>query len=291
MKHLSRHEVPVPVANGLPGRRARFLPENAGAGPEVSASGIVPSHDRPEGRYRLGRVPAPDRVLVGTSGYNYPEWRGSFYPEKLSTTGMLAFYAERFRTVEINYTFYRIPTEKLLAGWAAGTPDGFIFTLKAPRRITHDAKLQRCEDLLQTFCRTARTLGPKLGVLLFQLPPSFRKQADVLRAFVNLIPDGTRAAFEFRHASWLDGEVYDILRERELALCIADSEKLSTPVEATASYAYFRLRDEGYQDGDLQRWAATVRDLPGPETAYVYFKHEEQGLGPEFARRFSAHLT
>jgi uncharacterized protein YecE (DUF72 family) len=225
-------------------------------------------------------------VFVGTSGYNYPEWRGSFYPEKFSTSKMLAFYAERFRTVEINYTFYRMPNEKLLAGWADGTPEGFTFTLKAPRRITHDAKLQRCEDLLQTFCRTARTLGPKLGTLLFQLPPTFKKDTDVLRAFVDLIPEETRAAFEFRHTSWLEPEVYDVLRSRNLALCVADSEKLSTPVEATANYAYFRLRDEGYQDSDIQRWAAIVRDLPGPGDAFVYFKHEEQGLGPEFARKF-----
>jgi uncharacterized protein YecE (DUF72 family) len=121
---------------------------------------------------------------------------------------MLAYYAERFPTVEINYTFYRMPTEKLLAGWAAGTPAHFVFTLKAPRRITHDAKLQRCEDTLQAFCRAARTLGPKLGVLLFQLPPSFRKDTDILRAFLALLPDGTRAAFEFRHASWHDDDVF-----------------------------------------------------------------------------------
>ena len=240
---------------------------------------------------KLDGVPAPDRVLVGTSGYNYPEWRGSFYPEKFSTDKMLAYYAERFPTVEINYTFYRMPNEKLLAGWAAGTPDDFAFTLKAPRRITHDAKLQRCEDVLLTFCRTARTLGPKLATLLFQLPPSFKKDAAVLRAFAELIPEGTRAAFEFRHASWLDPEVFDILRGRNLALCIADSEKMSTPVEPTADYSYFRLRDEGYQEGDIVRWAAMVRDLTGPEIAYVYFKHEEQGLGPEFARRFIGALA
>jgi uncharacterized protein YecE (DUF72 family) len=230
-----------------------------------------------------------ERVLVGTSGYNYPEWRGSFYPEKFSTDKMLPYYAERFRTVEINYTFYRIPNEKLLSTWAAATPDGFTFTLKAPRRITHDAKLQRCEDLLQTFCRTAGTLGPKLGALLFQLPPTFKKTAEVLKNFVELIPEGTRAAFEFRHASWLDGETYDILRGRNLALCVADSEKMSTPVEMTADYAYFRLRDEGYQDADIARWAGTVRALPAVP-AYVYFKHEEQGLGPEFARKFIAAL-
>ncbi len=227
-----------------------------------------------------------EHVFVGTSGYNYPEWRGTFYPEKFSTDKMLAYYAERFPTVEINYTFYRMPSEKLLAGWAANTPGRFTFTLKAPRRITHDAKLQRCEDLLQSFCRTARTLGPKLAVLLFQLPPTFKKNADVLRAFVELVPEGTRAAFEFRHVSWHDQEVFEALRSRNLALCIADSEKMSTPLEVTADYAYFRLRDEGYQQADVERWARTVGALQGVNDAFVYFKHEEQGLGPDFAQRF-----
>jgi uncharacterized protein YecE (DUF72 family) len=225
-----------------------------------------------------------DNVRVGTSGYNYPEWRGTFYPEKFSTNKMLAYYAERFPTVEINYTFYRMPTEKLLSGWAEGTPDGFSFTLKAPRRITHDAKLQRCEDTLQSFCRIANTLGPKLGVLLFQLPPNFKKNAEVLREFLELLPEGTRAAFEFRNASWLDAETFDALRARNVALCIADSEKMTTPLEATADYGYFRLRDEGYQDADIEKWAAAIKAFP-PKDTYVYFKHEEQGLGPEFARK------
>ena len=229
-------------------------------------------------------------VFVGTSGYNYPEWRGTFYPEKFGTAKMLAYYAERFPTVEINYTFYRVPTEKLLAGWAAGTPDAFSFTLKAPRRITHDAKLQRCEELTQVFCRTAATLGPKLGLLLFQLPPTFKKDAAVLRAFTEILPEGTRAAFEFRHASWFDDEVFDALRARRLALCVADSEKLSAPVVMTADYAYFRLRDEGYQQDDIERWGQTIRELPDVAQAYVYFKHEEQGLGPEFAKRLMAAL-
>jgi uncharacterized protein YecE (DUF72 family) len=230
------------------------------------------------------------RVLVGTSGYNYPEWRGSFYPEKFSTDKMLGYYAERFPTVEINYTFYRIPNEKLLAGWAAGTPEGFSFTLKAPRRITHDSKLQRCEDLAQTFCRTSKTLGPKLATLLFQLPPTFKKDVDVLRAFTELLPEGTRAAFEFRHASWHDAAVFDVLRQRNLALCVADSEKMSTPVEVTADYAYLRLRDEGYQPDDIAKWAETIKALPGISDAFVYFKHEEQGKGPEFARLLAEKL-
>jgi uncharacterized protein YecE (DUF72 family) len=226
----------------------------------------------------------PQRVLVGTSGYNYPEWRGSFYPEKFSTDKMLQFYAERFPTVEINYTFYRLPNAKLLSGWAEQTPANFSFTLKAPRRITHDARLQHCEDLLRIFCETARTLGPKLAVLLFQLPPMFKKNVEVLGSFVELLPEGTRAAFEFRHASWLDEETYGILRGRNLALCVADSEKLKTPVVITADYAYFRLRDEGYQQPDIDRWADTIRALSTVTDAFVYFKHEEQGKGPEFGK-------
>jgi uncharacterized protein YecE (DUF72 family) len=223
------------------------------------------------------------RYLIGTSGYNYPEWRGSFYPEKFSTAKMLAYYAERFNTVEVNYTFYRIPTPALLEGWAKGTPEDFTFTLKAPRRITHDSKLQRCEELTQVFCKTATTLGAKLGVLLFQLPPTFKRDDAVLGQFVDLLPEGTRAAFEFRHASWHDEAVFAILRRRNLALCIADSEKMSTPVVATADYSYFRLRDEGYQPADVQRWGSVISGLSGPGEAFVYFKHEEHGKGPEFA--------
>jgi uncharacterized protein YecE (DUF72 family) len=229
-------------------------------------------------------------VFVGTSGYNYPEWRGTFYPEKFSTDKMLAYYAERFPTVEINYTFYRVPTEKLLAGWAAGTPEHFTFTLKAPRRITHDAKLERVEELTLSFCKIARTLGSKLGVLLFQLPPTLKKNTEALRNFAELIPEDLRAAFEFRHASWFDTDVFDVLRGRNLALCVADSEKMSAPVEITADYAYFRLRDEGYQQEDIERWAGIIRSLERAKNSYVYFKHEEQGLGPEFAKRLMASL-
>jgi uncharacterized protein YecE (DUF72 family) len=230
------------------------------------------------------------RAHIGTSGYNYPEWRGSFYPDKFPTSKMLAYYAERFSTVEVNYTFYRMPTAALLDGWAATTPDGFTFTLKAPRRITHDSKLQRCEDLTRTFCKTAVGLGSKLGILLFQLPPTFKRDDGVLQGFVDLLEEGTRAAFEFRHTSWHDAAVFDILRRRNLALCVADSEKMSTPVETTADYAYFRLRDEGYQDGDLQRWASIISALPSTRDAYVYFKHEEAGKGPVFAEKLRAQL-
>jgi uncharacterized protein YecE (DUF72 family) len=225
------------------------------------------------------------RYFIGTSGYNYPEWRGSFYPEKFPTNRMLAYYAERFSTVEVNYTFYRMPTEKLLDGWNQGTPDGFTFTLKAPRRITHDSKLQRCEELTASFVRIAGTLGSKLGVLLFQLPPNFKRNDAVFAAFLDTLPAGTRAAFEFRHESWHDEAVFAALRARNLALCIADSEKMSTPVVETADYSYFRLRDEGYQASDIERWGGVIGRMTAATDAFVYFKHEEQGKGPEFASR------
>jgi uncharacterized protein YecE (DUF72 family) len=224
-------------------------------------------------------------VWVGTSGYSYPEWRGSFYPEKFPTTKMLPYYAERFPTVEINNTHYRMPTEELVAGWAAQTPERYQLTLKAPKRITHDTRLKNCEDSTKRFLEVANTLGAKLGVLLFQLPPFFKKDIAVFDAFLATLPAGTRGAFEFRNASWFDNEVYARLKAKNLALCVADSEKLSTPAEITADYAYFRLRDEGYQREDVERWARTIQEKTGAcKDVYVYFKHEEKGIGPEFAR-------
>jgi uncharacterized protein YecE (DUF72 family) len=224
-------------------------------------------------------------IWVGTSGYNYPEWRGSFYPEKFPTTKILPYYAERFTTVEINYTFYRTPNAKILAGWSAVTPQRFAFTLKAPKRITHIARLKDCADLLQYFVTTAATLGPKLGVLFFQLPPYLKKDLALLDGFLDAFPADVRAAFEFRHQSWLSDEVYARLKAKRLALCIAESEKLSTPVEITTDYAYFRLRDEGYTPRDLVRWAQTIEDKTSAcKDVFVYFKHEEAGKGPEFAR-------
>jgi len=232
-----------------------------------------------------GRSVAPCRNWVGTSGYNYPEWRGSFYPEKFSAAKMLSYYAERFTTVEINATFYRAPTAKQLAAWSEATPPGFKFTLKAPRRITHDSRLKDCEDAVRYLCETVQTLGDKLGVLLFQLPPFLRRDLAVLDGFLEWLPAGVRAAMEFRHESWHDDQVFSRLRSRNIALCIADSEKMSTPVVATADYGYFRLRDEGYQPADIARWAEKITELQANWTdAFVYFKHEEQGKGPEFAK-------
>ncbi len=230
-------------------------------------------------------------IWVGTSGDNYPEWRGSFYPDKLTAAAMLPYYAERFPTVEINYTFYRSPNEKILEGWSRATPERFRLTLKAPRRITHDARLRDCADRVRQFLETAAILGPKLGALLFQLPPNLKKDIGLLDAFLDTFPPRVCAAFEFRHASWLDDEVYGRLRARNLALCVADSEKLSTPVEITADYAYFRLRDEGYTSDDIRRWADVIRERTTDcGDVFVYFKHEESGKGPEFGRLLMEHL-
>ena len=230
------------------------------------------------------------QIYTGTSGFSYPAWRGTFYPEKLPTTRMLEHYASQLGTVEINNTFYRMPKPETLTGWAALTPPGFRFAPKAPQQITHRQRLVGSAESTALFWKTVGVLGQQLGPALFQLPPNMKKDLGRLTDFLALLPAGARAAFEFRHESWLDEEIYGILRNRNLALCVADSEKLSTPVVMTADYAYFRLRDEGYQPSDIDRWASTIGALSGITDAFVYFKHEEEGLGPQFAQRLIGSL-
>jgi len=238
---------------------------------------------------RVRRRAAPPRgiavmVWVGTSGYNFPEWRGSFYPEGLPEGKMLPYYAERLPTVEINYTFYRMPSANTVAGWVEQTPPHFKLTLKASRRITHDARLKDCRELVDVFCERATKLGAKLGVILFQLPPFLKKDLALLEGFLALLPPDLRAAFEFRSDTWHDEAVYAALRSRGAALCISDSERLATPVVTTAAFSYYRLRDEGYTDTDLREWTRIIREEGCPET-FVYFKHEAEGMGAEYARR------
>ena len=232
------------------------------------------------------------RVRVGTSGYNYPEWKGSFYPTDMKPARMLPYYAERFSTVEINATFYRMPTATTVEGWAKAVPEAFTFVLKAPQRITHFARLKNVGDSVRFFCDTARTLGGRLGPLFFQLPPSFKKDVSRLGDLLDLLPPDLRAAFEFRHASWFDDEVYARLRGRNAALCIADNEEGSTPAVATADWGYLRLRAVQYTDAQLAEWIGTMRRIgAGWRDAFVFFKHEEAGTGPALARRFEALLT
>jgi uncharacterized protein YecE (DUF72 family) len=231
-------------------------------------------------------------LWVGTSGYAYPEWRGSFYPEKMQTAKMLPYYAEHFATVEINNTFYRMPNAKLLEGWSAQTPENFKLTLKAPQRITHQKRLRDCADEVKYFLEVASTLGAKLGAILFQTPPYLRMNLEVLDGFLAMLPDGLCAAFEFRHKSWMESDVFCRLQTKGLALCVADSENFSTPVEITAGYAYFRLRDEGYQPQDIERWAGVIREkTQGSSDVFVYFKHEEAGIGTEFAKQLIKNLS
>jgi uncharacterized protein YecE (DUF72 family) len=231
-------------------------------------------------------------IRIGTSGYNYPEWRGSFYPEKFPTNKMLHYYAQRFSTVEINYTFYRMPSAKTVVGWAAETPGGFCFALKAPRRITHDARLKDVDEPLRYFLDAAAQLGAKLGPVLFQLPPNFKKDRERLGDLLVQIPPGLRCSFEFRHASWFSDDVYERLRAKNAALCVADTEKGTTPQIATADFGYLRLRDEGYTAKDLEAWGRTLETLgTGWGDAFVYFKHEEAGTGPAFAQQLHALLN
>ncbi len=202
---------------------------------------------------------------------------------------MLAYYVERFTTVEINATFYRMPNEKTVAGWASTAPAGFTYVLKAPQRITHFARLHGVDEPLRYFCDSARSLGDKLGPLLFQLPPNFKKATDRLGELLSILPNGFRVAFEFRHESWFDDEVYTLLRSHNASLCIADTEEGTTPAVATADFGYLRLRAVEYSDDDLQRWIATIdRVGSGWSEAYVFFKHEDSGTGPALARRFVA---
>jgi uncharacterized protein YecE (DUF72 family) len=193
--------------------------------------------------------------------------------------------------VEINYTFYRMPTAKTVAGWDAETPPGFCFVLKAPRRITHVARLRNVDEPLAYFLETARQLGPKLGPILFQLPPNFKKDSERLAGLLTLLPPDLRCAFEFRHPSWHDDDLYRQLEAKNAALCIADSEKARTPVVPTADWGYLRLRDEGYSPADLEEWSRTVTGLASRwRDTYVYFKHEESGIGPALAQQFAALL-
>ena len=226
-------------------------------------------------------------IHVGTSGYNYPEWRGTFYPADIKNARMFAHYASQFHTVEINYTFRRMPTPKITGGWRDQAPADFTYALKSPQQITHVRRLKDCADPLRVFCDSARVLGPHLGPLLFQLPPTFRCDVARLDAFLAIMPPDVRPAFEFRHDSWLTDEVYAVLSARNAALCIADFGDKTTPVRATAKHGYFRLRDEGYQPADIARWAdAVLAQSAHWDETWVFFKHEEEGKGPEFARAF-----
>jgi uncharacterized protein YecE (DUF72 family) len=225
-------------------------------------------------------------LYVGTSGYSYKEWKGSFYPEDLPDKQMLRFYGERFRSVEINNTFYRMPTASVLAAWAAEVPADFKFVLKASQKITHLQRLKDVRDLVEYLLGVAGTLKERLGPLLFQLPPNLKKDVPRLREFLMLLPPDRRAAFEFRHQSWFDDEVFGALREFQAVLCIAEAENdLEIPFISTADWGYLRLRRPDYTDRELKEWVKRVQDAKWHE-AFIFFKHEDEGKGPQMAKQF-----
>lgn len=226
------------------------------------------------------------QILVGTSGYAFDGWKGTFYPEDAPTESLLRSYAERFDTVEINNTFYRVPKRKVVADWGADVPDGFVFSLKATRRITHQQKLKRTEDLetsIHYVHRSSVELGPKLGANLFQLPPFMKKDVPLIEDFLDAVPKDWPVTLEFRHPSWFDDDVYAALRAKDAAFCVSDSEKISTPMVATAPWGYVRLRRQDYDQAANEDWADRITAQPW-ERALVYFKHEDGP--PEGAVRF-----
>jgi uncharacterized protein YecE (DUF72 family) len=232
----------------------------------------------------------PLQTLVGTSGYSYAPWKGSFYPEKLPAARMLSYYAEKLPTVEINNTFYRLPAPEMVRKWAEETPTTFRFALKSPRRITHEQRLRGSGEAIGWLFKAAGELGEKLGPVLFQLPPNAKKDVALLDAFLGELPATARPALEFRHESWFAPEVYEVLRKRGAALCIAEAEDLATPLEATAPWGYLRLRRQDYDDAAVAAWAQKIRSQ-GWDQAYVFFKHEDEGKGPKLAAQLIAAMS
>lgn len=251
-----------------PGRRWRMARDSG-----KNSKGLVDPLDRPM------------RFFVGTSGYSYPEWKGSFYPEKLPQKDMLSYYAQRLSTVEVNYTFRTIPSERVVTSWAEQAPASFRFVLKAPRAITHDKRLTDVEELTDQFLIAAMALNGQRGPLLFQLPPNFKKDLTRLESFLKLIGKRALSAFEFRHESWYDDEVVDCLRAHSCALCVADVDDApSTNLVRTTDWGYIRLRCEDYTEDQLKEWVKRLGSQNWGE-AYVFFKHEDTGTSPKLASR------
>jgi uncharacterized protein YecE (DUF72 family) len=226
------------------------------------------------------------RFFVGTSGYSYKEWKGTFYPEKLPQDEMLSYYARQFPTVEINNTFYRMPKANVLKAWARDVPDTFRFVLKAHQTITHRKRLNNVAKETKDLLRATSLVNGRQATVLIQLPPNFKKDLPRLEAFLALLGKGARAAFEFRHLSWFDDEVYGCLRKKSCALCIADVDDSPLPhVVSTANWGYVRLRRERYSTPRLREWVKRLKAQAWKET-FVFFKHEDSGTGPRFATRF-----
>jgi len=224
---------------------------------------------------------APNPLYVGTSGWSYSIWKPDFYPKNVPSKGFLKHYATRLNTVEVNFTFRMRLQEKIALNWVAEVGPEFRFALKANQYITHIKRLKTVEEPLRTFLASLQPFGEKLGPVLFQLPPNLKADVALLRDFLLLLPKNFKAAFEFRHDSWFNHDVYSALRERNVALCISETEKLTTPEVHTAGYTYFRLREVSYSTDDLARLADRLsRTLGEGRETYAFFKHEEDPRSP-----------
>ncbi|HEY5074775.1 MAG TPA: DUF72 domain-containing protein [Pyrinomonadaceae bacterium] len=226
------------------------------------------------------------KLHVGTSGYSYKEWKGNFYPEDLPAKEMLSYYSRRLPAVEINNTFYRLPQPGMIENWKTQVPARFRFSIKATQRITHIKRLNNVADETKYLLETAALLEQRLGVVLFQLPPNMKKDSARLKAFLSLLPADVRTAFEFRHETWFDDEALTLLRAKDCALVVSDTdEKPLTEIVSTAKWGYLRLRRTAYEENDLGQWLQRVREQKWKD-AFVFFKHEDEGTGPKLAARF-----
>ena len=227
----------------------------------------------------------PTNLHVGTSGYAYTAWKGSFYPQKLPTKQLLRYYGEQFHAVELNGTFYKMPSAAALEALTKEVGTEFRFAVKAPQRITHFQRLKGAGETTAQFIEAVGALKRRLGPLFFQLPPNFKKDVPRLRDFLALLPKRHRIAFEFRHESWFADEVYELLRARKVALCIAEAEgSVAVPFVATTDWGYLRLRLPEYSDADLKKWLKRVNRVNWRDT-FIFFKHEDEGRGPIMAKR------
>jgi uncharacterized protein YecE (DUF72 family) len=225
-------------------------------------------------------------LYVGTSGYSYKEWKGSFYPEKLAAKDMLAYYAERLKAVELNNTFYRLPQRSMVESWKAQVPDDFLFSVKASQRITHFKRLKEAGDETKYMLDVVSALEDRLGVVLFQLPPNMKKDLERLESFLQFIPENIKATFEFRHPTWFEDDVLDLLRAHNHALCVSDTDDLPTQrIDKTADWGYLRLRRVNYPETELKEWIKRISAQQWTST-FVFFKHEDEGTGPKLAAQF-----
>lgn len=225
-------------------------------------------------------------IYVGTSGYSYKEWKGSFYPEKLAAKDMLPYYASKLPAVELNNTFYRLPQRSMVESWKAQVPEGFRFSVKASQRITHFKRLKDAADETKYMLETVSALDDRLGVVLYQLPPNMKKDLERLETFLKLLPPNPPATFEFRHPTWFDDDVLQLLRNENRALCVSDTDNLPVSrIDKTADWGYLRLRRVNYSTADLRGWISRMKDQDW-KTAFVFFKHEDEGTGPKLASEF-----